>query len=141
MKEPLLSKIVTILKDAKDTDSATGQLNGFVSEVQKKIWAAGQDAIDSLSLSTGEPSFVNNNAKSLIQKNDVKEVKNCYERAFELLDLSTYDHKWGHKLKELLRFREFLGVLYSKETPDLKTNNDLFKVLLFWDKDTAKVKM
>lgn len=80
-------------------------------------------------------------AKSLIQKNNRKEVNNCYERAFELLDLSTYDHKWEKKLKELLRFREVLGSLYSAENVDLKLNNDLFNVLLFWNKNTSKVKI
>jgi len=80
-------------------------------------------------------------AKSLIQKNDIKEVKNCYERAFELLDLSTYDQKWQKKLKELLRFRELLGQLYSDTSVNLKLNNNMFKVLLFWDKKTSLVKI
>jgi len=78
-------------------------------------------------------------AKSLIQKNDIKEVKNCYERAFELLDLSTYDQKWGKKLKELLRFREYLGNLYLSEDISLKQNNDLHQTLLFWDRRTSLV--
>jgi hypothetical protein len=80
-------------------------------------------------------------AKSLIQKNDNQEVKNCYERAFELLDLCTYDQKWLPKLKELLRFREFLGELYLSPNLNLKLNNSLFSVLLLWNPKTALVKI
>jgi len=34
------------------------------------------------------------------------EVRQCYERAMELLDWCTGDPKWHARLKELTRFRE-----------------------------------
>jgi len=32
-------------------------------------------------------------------------IRECYERAMELLDLCTYDAKWTSRRRELLRFR------------------------------------
>lgn len=80
-------------------------------------------------------------AKSFISKNDFKETKNCYERAFELLDLCKNDSKWLEKLKELTRFREYLGNLYLTPKPNLLINNQMFKILLFWNSSTSLVKI
>ena len=80
-------------------------------------------------------------AQSFIKQKDLKEVGNCYERAFELLDLCCNDLKWRSKLRELTRFREILGESYLFKRNDLKLNNTLFKILLFWNKETSNVKI
>ncbi|MFH1824905.1 MAG: hypothetical protein ABH873_06745 [Candidatus Firestonebacteria bacterium] len=53
-----------------------------------------------------------NRAKNWINKNDLEEVKNCYERAFELIDLTISIKMRKNLLKELLRFRDVLAEQY-----------------------------
>ena len=55
----------------------------------------------------------------------VEDVNLCYERAFELTDLTIADLKWQGSLKELLRFREYLAEQYHNEKKDLKINEQL----------------
>lgn len=82
-------------------------------------------------------------AKSFIQKKQFENVKKCYERAMELLDLTIYDPKWNktNKLKELLRFREMIGFLYIEKFDDLEECILYYKVLLSWNGQTAKVEI
>ena len=53
-----------------------------------------------------------NRAKNWIIKDDLEEVTNCYERAFELLDLTISLTARKNLLRELLRFREMLAIQY-----------------------------
>lgn len=69
-----------------------------------------------------------NRAKNIISWGDIKKVKQCYERAYELLYLTIADPRWKNGLKELLRFKEIMGELYLK--PNLKLNNKLYKILI-----------
>lgn len=72
-----------------------------------------------------------NRAKNINSWDNTNEVKNCYERAYELLDLTIEDPRWQNSLKELLRFREIMGELYLK--PNLELNNKLYKILLTFE--------
>lgn len=77
-----------------------------------------------------------NRAKNWIENNDVKKVKNCYERAFELFYLTIVCLKDMRKLRELLRAKEMLGALYAEKMPDLNENTALLRALLSLDKDS-----
>src|SRR3989338_8200715 len=50
--------------------------------------------------------------KSWQDTKDTEKVKECAERAMELLDLTLQDKRWEDKLGELLRVREALGYFY-----------------------------
>lgn len=80
-----------------------------------------------------------NRANNWIEKKDFTEVKLCYERAFELLYLTVETLKDKRKLREILRFKEILAHLYNEETPSLKENKNLLKVLVLLDKDSFSV--
>jgi tetratricopeptide (TPR) repeat protein len=67
-------------------------------------------------------------ARTWLEKGDFREAKKCYERAYELLDLTIEDFRWRRGLKELLRFREIFGELYLN--PNLELNKKLYKLLL-----------
>jgi len=71
-----------------------------------------------------------NRAKNWLIKDDTKEVNNCYERAFELLDLTIAMNYRKNLVKELLRAREVLAILYLGKKKNIKLNNLLFDVLL-----------
>ncbi|PIU65758.1 MAG: hypothetical protein COS84_06505 [Armatimonadetes bacterium CG07_land_8_20_14_0_80_40_9] len=80
-----------------------------------------------------------NRAKNWIIKGDLEEVINCYERAFELLDLTISLTTRKNLLKELLRFREMLAVQYISKQKDIALNQKLFNVLLSLDKDSYNI--
>ncbi|MBC8525629.1 MAG: hypothetical protein ISS28_02020 [Candidatus Cloacimonetes bacterium] len=81
-----------------------------------------------------------NRAKNWIIKGDLDEVNNCYERAFELLDLTISLTTRKNLLKELLRFREIFALQYlnAKNPEDIQKNfmqnQKLFNVLLSLNK-------
>ena len=77
-----------------------------------------------------------NRAKNWIKRGDSKEVKNSYERAFELLDLTISITNEKNRLKELLRFRELLGAQYIAKKNDININKKLFEVLVSLDKNS-----
>lgn len=77
-----------------------------------------------------------NRAKNWIIKNDPQEVKNCYERAFELIDLTAAVSTNRNLLKELLRFREIFAKLYLEKRVNGEMNRKLFDVLLLLNKDS-----
>jgi hypothetical protein len=80
-------------------------------------------------------------AKNLLRDAVLGEVIQCYERAFELLDLCAMDPKWQPKLKELLRFRELLGELYldaSKNDPRFML---MYRTLMNWSGMTSRVEL
>jgi hypothetical protein len=77
-----------------------------------------------------------NRACNWIKKEDFKETKLCYERAFELLYLTIQEVKKIEKLKELLRVKEMLALFYIKDRPEFEENSNLLKNLLLLDKDS-----
>ena len=60
-----------------------------------------------------------NRAKNWIEKKDLGEVKNCYERALELLDLTIATTKNKNRLKEYLKLREMMGKFYIEKKGNL----------------------
>lgn len=77
-----------------------------------------------------------NRAKNWIEREDFEEVSNCYERAFELLDLTISTAGAGNLRRELLRFREILALHYAYKQNDADVNQTLFNVLLTLNKDS-----
>ncbi len=71
-----------------------------------------------------------NRAKNWILKKQDTETNNAYERAFELIDLTVEQPKWGNGIIELLRLREILGSLYISTEKDLHLNNLCYKSLI-----------
>jgi len=61
-----------------------------------------------------------NRSENNLKKSEIENSRNALERAMELTDLTINDPKWKQGLKELLRFRELLGMLYSK--PEIHLN-------------------
>jgi hypothetical protein len=80
-------------------------------------------------------------AKSWLIKNDKQIVKNCLQRALELIDLSIRDVKWKSGLKELLRFRDLLADFYIKENKDKQYFYNLYRTWLNFNGQTAKVRI
>ena len=53
-------------------------------------------------------------------KEDFEKAKDCYERAFQLVDLTLNGDKWRDRRREIARFREVLAYLYlNKTSPSL----------------------
>ena len=71
-----------------------------------------------------------NRAKHWIQKGDWEAVNDCYERAFELLDLTVSLTEKKNKRKELLRLREVIASQYISAEKDFKINELIFQTLL-----------
>lgn len=71
-----------------------------------------------------------NRAKNLMGMKNMSAVNLCYERAFELTDLTSADPKWKGKIRELRRFREMLGQLYMMPDKDAGMNEMLYIGLL-----------
>jgi len=76
----------------------------------------------------------------LIRK-DGKQVLNCLNRAFELIDL-TIDLSCHQKyLRELLRFREVLALFYIDKDKNADEFAKIFKTLLMFNGITSSVKI
>ena len=58
---------------------------------------------------------------------DQEKVRECIERALELLDLTIQDQRWEDKLGDLMRIREALCYFYSFESAPIIT-----KIFLDW---------
>jgi hypothetical protein len=71
-----------------------------------------------------------NRAQNWLEKQQYDEVNHCYERAFELTDLTVEDAKWAGGTRELLRFREILGGLYIQQMKDSALNQMAYKALI-----------
>ncbi len=69
-------------------------------------------------------------ARHLLKEKDYEHILDCYERAYELLDLTINDSDKSLQ-KELLRFREYFGNLYLK--PTIRLNNQLYRFILTLD--------
>lgn len=77
-----------------------------------------------------------NRAKNWIVKRDFEEVRSCYERAFELIDLTVSVLADPSCLRELLRFREVLAGIYVNKQNNVGMNQNLIDVLLSLSKDS-----
>jgi hypothetical protein len=67
-----------------------------------------------------------NRAKNILLKNNSDDINSSYERALDLIDITVQDIKWKSNLKEMLRCREFIGLLYCERNSylnDLLLNN------------------
>jgi hypothetical protein len=71
-----------------------------------------------------------NRAKNWIKKNQRDETNQCYERAFELIDLTTEDLKWMAGIRELLRCREVLAELYMQQQKNGALNHMAYECLI-----------
>jgi hypothetical protein len=80
-----------------------------------------------------------NRAKNSLIRGDEEETKKCYERAMELLDLTVCVCQNRNKRKELLRFRELLGLEYLTPENDVSSIEALKKTLILLDKDAFNV--
>lgn len=80
-------------------------------------------------------------AKNLLRDNVVDEVRYCYERAFELLDLCAMDPKWQPRLRELRRFREVFAELYVNIVPGDSQFPLLYQTLMNWSGGTSRVEL
>jgi hypothetical protein len=80
-------------------------------------------------------------AKNMASKGHTEEARRAIERAMELLDLTIYDFKWSNKLRELLRFREWIGIFYLEPVKNLEVCLHLYKTLLQWHPKTAMVEI
>jgi hypothetical protein len=70
-----------------------------------------------------------NRARNMLQQEDVYEMKQALERAFELVDLTIEYAR--HTLRyELLRFRELLGESYLDPDPQKHFFEKIMKTLL-----------
>ena len=69
-----------------------------------------------------------NRVKNILEKNNSDDIRSSYERALDLVDITIQDRKWKDHLKELLRCREFIGMLYCERNFDL--NNLLLNNLV-----------
>lgn len=73
-------------------------------------------------------------SKSSIEKGNAEEVKECYERALELLDL-TIETARGSLLRELLRLREVIASCYIKGIITINDNRSIYVTLISLNKD------
>ncbi|MGA9115582.1 MAG: hypothetical protein WB626_02290 [Bacteroidota bacterium] len=80
-------------------------------------------------------------AKNLLGEGVREEVLQCWERAFELLDLCAMDPKWRGGLRELLRFREMLGELYLDPAGAPPSFMPLYHTLMNWSGSTSLVEL
>ena len=74
-----------------------------------------------------------NRAGNWLIKNDLTEVKDCYERALELIYLTAGDLRRPEKTRELMRLKEILAGHYAHKTFNPKQNAALIKALLLLD--------
>jgi len=71
-----------------------------------------------------------NRAANFISSGKINAVNLCYERAFELTDLTSSDPKWRGHGRELRRFRELLAMQYINPQKDEEMNRALYVGLI-----------
>ena len=71
-----------------------------------------------------------NRAKNMILSGDIPETDKCYERAFELIDITAAIIKNKSILRELLRLRELMASSYVLKKYASKANSEYYNVLL-----------
>ena len=80
-----------------------------------------------------------NRANNFIKSVQPDSVNLCYERAFELIDLTSSDIKWKGRIKEFRRCRELLAEQYMNEKKDKKVNKQLYMGLLRLSPEAYKI--
>ncbi len=80
-----------------------------------------------------------NRAKNFIKNGKTDSVNMCYERAFELTDLTSSDAKWRGKSRELRRFRELLAMQYTEKEKDASINQMLYVGLIRLSADAYRM--
>ncbi|HNT30037.1 MAG TPA: hypothetical protein PKL83_03740 [bacterium] len=78
-------------------------------------------------------------ARGWIEKKQAQEVKECYERAFELIDLTVAVHLVGWNTRELLRLREMLAGLYAQQEVYVADNDRYYTALLTMDAEAFRL--
>jgi deoxyribodipyrimidine photolyase-like uncharacterized protein len=78
-------------------------------------------------------------AGNWIHKKDWEEAAQAYERAFELVDLTVESANNNNFIKEILRWRELLAMLYSSKGYEATTNNKLLSALITLDPGAYKI--
>jgi hypothetical protein len=78
-----------------------------------------------------------NRAKNWIEKEDFDKVSSCYERAFELIDLTVECSKNNNFIRELLRYREQLALSYMQNGRVF--DNALYRLLLHMNVSSCNV--
>ena len=78
-------------------------------------------------------------ANSWIRRQRPDLVNSCYERGFELIDLTIEDPKWEFQLKELLRCREMLGRLYIESPKNAAVNRNIFRNLVLLNENAYRI--
>lgn len=71
-----------------------------------------------------------NRANNFIKSEKPDSVNFCYERAFELIDLTSSDQKWRGRNRELRRCRELLAEQYLNHKKNKKINKQIYLGLL-----------
>jgi hypothetical protein len=71
-----------------------------------------------------------NRARKLFAPSDRASLRNCYERALRLADLTIAVHETRGLRRELLRWRDLIAELYIAESPDLSEHDAVFRCLL-----------
>ena len=74
-------------------------------------------------------------ANNWINRNREDLANSCYERAFELIDMTASDPKWSSNKRELLRCREILGEIYISTVKNADLNKKLYRNLLLLNSD------
>jgi len=74
-----------------------------------------------------------------IQRQRPDLVNSCYERGFELIDLTIEDPKWKFQLKELLRCREMLGKLHTETPKNAVLNRNVFRNLVLLNENSYRI--
>jgi hypothetical protein len=77
--------------------------------------------------------------KSRLLKKDNENINPCYERIFELVDLTVEDKKWKNALYELLRFREVVAELYIQQEKDYEMNSIVYNALISMSHESFNV--
>jgi len=78
-------------------------------------------------------------AKNWIQRQNYQEVRECYFRAIELTEMMVDDPQWRGGLKEILRFKEQVGLAALFRNDDLDLCVGLTLALFSWNKETIKI--
>ncbi|NLX12624.1 MAG: hypothetical protein GXY44_03085 [Phycisphaerales bacterium] len=72
-------------------------------------------------------------ASNCIEHNDLAAFRECYERAFELIDLEISNRRNHSALREMFRLREIMGETYLSDAPNIETNRMFLSAVLSFD--------
>jgi len=71
-----------------------------------------------------------NRASKLLEPGERERLRNCYERALRLLDLTVAVNSKSTLRRELLRWRDLIAALYIAREPDRTAHEAAFRCLL-----------